>query len=234
MDPQDDPEARIRALEQPSIDMARASELGQLQAGPGYGYVPPLGTSGSYPPPPATVPHPAWGTGDVTFPTLGTPTNSAGGKAAFIVPVVIAVIALAAAGGVTLYLMSGPSERPSISGGGATLTDRPSIGEPTPAPGTVAPPADEPLPPGTSTSIAGIGERKSLACNDTIVSISGFDNTVELTGRCAMVSVSGKDNVVTIDESAVIGVSGFDNRIVFHAGEPEVTNSGFGNTVDRG
>ncbi len=40
MNPQDDPEARIRALEQPLSDMARASELGTDQQYSADGYTP--------------------------------------------------------------------------------------------------------------------------------------------------------------------------------------------------
>ncbi|EUA03039.1 putative conserved membrane protein [Mycobacterium kansasii 824] len=55
MNPEDDPEARIRQLEQPLADAARASELGSPQppGGSAYqGYPPP----GPVPPPPPMPP----------------------------------------------------------------------------------------------------------------------------------------------------------------------------------
>jgi hypothetical protein len=52
MDPQDDPEARIRDLERPLSDMARTSEIGAAQPGPWvYTPTPPPVTSGAHIPP---------------------------------------------------------------------------------------------------------------------------------------------------------------------------------------
>lgn len=244
MNPQDDPEERIRQLEQSGVDRARASELGQTHQRPDYGYVP--SAAGYFPPPPGAAPppvpypeqypppYPAMSAGDATFP--GVPPSTGSPRAVVIVSVMVATFALVVAGGVTLFLMTRSPDRPSISGGGATLSERPddppSSGGPATFPSEV--PSTDVLAPGSNVSIAGMGNDKTLACNDNVVSISGFENTIVLTGRCQSVSVSGKDNVVTVDEAGVIGVSGFDNRVVFHVGEPEVTKSGFGNTVDRG
>ena len=141
-------------------------------------------------------------------------------------PVVIAVLSVVIAGGVSLYLFtkSMPSDlgKSGIAGGGATLSDSPPAGSETPPPGG-----------SVTVTVAGIGQHRTIDCNETVLSISGMDNTVTVTGHCASLSVSGMDNAVTVDSAASIGVSGFDNRIVFHAGEPRVSNSGSGNTVDR-
>src|ERR1700712_3509217 len=56
MDPKDDPEARIRELEQASGG-DRAVELGIGQSGPTYSYVPPA-QSDSYVPPPVPSSYP--------------------------------------------------------------------------------------------------------------------------------------------------------------------------------
>src|SRR5207248_3132994 len=48
MEPQDDPEARIRDLERPLADTARASEMGATQTPAGYPYPP----GSPVPPPP--------------------------------------------------------------------------------------------------------------------------------------------------------------------------------------
>jgi hypothetical protein len=245
MDREDDPEARIRALEQPLSDIARTSELGSAHGDSAYGYIP--APKGPHPPPPPgayqyppTLPYPE--TGDVVFHAPAAPTRSHG---AGVLPVVIGVLALLIAGGVTLFLMVRPSP-PTVAGGGATLTDGP-VGVPTEPDGEVRNPGrtnifvppivprTDPAPPaGTNVSISGIGEDEAFACDDHLVSISGVENTVVITGRCASVSVSGIDNVVTIDAAAQIAVSGFDNRIVYRQGEPEVSTSGTGNTVERG
>jgi hypothetical protein len=74
MNPEDDPEARIRELERPLNDVAKATELGTGQYG------------ASYPPPPtAPIPQQGWygGTGAVgtSRPPLlrGPPTGRASG-----------------------------------------------------------------------------------------------------------------------------------------------------------
>lgn len=246
MNSEDDPEARIRALEQPLSDIARTSELGSAHDHSAYGYIP--APSGPHPPPPPgayqhppTLPYPE--TGDVVFHAPPAPPRSHGG--AGVLPVVIGVLALLIAGGVTLFLMLRPSPT-TVAGGGATLTEGPvdvstdrdgEARNPSRTNIFVPPivPRTDPAPPaGTNVSISGIGEDEAFACDDHLVSISGVENTVVITGRCASVSVSGIDNVVTIDAAAQIAVSGFDNRIVYREGEPKVTTSGTGNTVERG
>jgi hypothetical protein len=87
---------------------------------------------------------------------------------------------------------------------------------------------------GAAISVAGVGNQRTLACNNSIVSVSGVDNTVVLTGRCDRVDVSGVQNSVTIDDAGAIVVSGLNNRVVFHYGTPELSQSGFDNTLQRG
>ncbi len=60
MNPEDDPEARIRALEQPLSEQARASELGGAQY-----------SSTDYVPPPA----PAYAQPDYSAPAYGSPSS---------------------------------------------------------------------------------------------------------------------------------------------------------------
>jgi hypothetical protein len=249
MEPEDDPEARIRDLERQLS--ARTSELGVDSHGSAHGYVqspsesyppPPPGAypPGAYPPPPPTTP---W---DTQYPPMA-PMSNTGTSRGVLIPVVIAVLAFVIAGGVSLYLFTKgtPSglNRPDISGGGATLSDeRPSTGggkTQLPSRGATAPNTppvgQEPAPPpGTTVIVSGIGENKTIACNETILTVSGIENTVTVSGHCASLSVSGVDNVITVDSTVSIVVSGFDNRIVFHTGEPETSTSGSGNTIDRG
>jgi hypothetical protein len=251
MEPEDDPEARIRDLERSMNDVARNSKLGVGAYDASYGYVPPSSgpypppPPGSYPPPPGYPPTASW---DAQLPTM-SPMSNTGSSRGFLIPVVIAVLAFVIAGGVSAYLFTksvsfGPGNRPDISGGGATL-DSPADGPSTgggktllPTKGPTAPngpPAgSEQLPPGTSVTVSGIGQNKTIDCNETILNISGVENTVTVTGHCVSLTLSGIDNVVTVDSTDSIGVSGFDNRIVFHNGEPQVSSSGSGNTVDRG
>jgi Protein of unknown function (DUF3060) len=105
---------------------------------------------------------------------------------------------------------------------------------PSAEPPVAAEPSVDVLPPGGSVGVSGIGENKTIACNDSIVSVSGVDNTVVITGHCTSLTVSGMDNVITVDSSESIEASGFDNRVTFKSGSPEINKSGGGNVVEQG
>ena len=111
-----------------------------------------------------------------------------------------------------------------VDGGGTVPRSSPSLLSPTKAPST---------PTGRTVSIAGVGNERTIACDDTIVSISGVDNTVSITGQCARVVVSGVKNVVTVERTGAIDISGMNNRIVFRSGTPDINQSGIDNTVER-
>jgi hypothetical protein len=213
MDPQDDPEARIRDLERPLSDMARTSEMGAAQPGP-YGYPPT--------PPPITYGGP--------YPTT-PPRTTAGLRLWWIVLAVFAVGAIAVAAGVAVFgahlfssrgsIVSSPSVRPSISRG--SVTKAPSTGG-----STVT------APPGGNLTVTGISENRTIACNDSVVTVSGITNTVVLTGHCASLTVLGSQNVVTVNTADTIDTSGIENQITFHSGSPTVQNSGISNVVQQG
>ena len=88
-------------------------------------------------------------------------------------------------------------------------------------------------PPGEQLSVAGMGENKTLECNDNSVSISGVSNTVTITGHCTTVTVSGMQNKVTLEPSDQINASGFDNVVIYHSGSPDINNAG-NNVVEQG
>jgi hypothetical protein len=219
MNPEDDPEARIRALERPLGE--RATELG-------------TGAYNGYPPPP-TYPIPGWSGG-----TPLPPPRPPGHNRLWLILAVIAVGLIALAGGVVVYsvsnvtsgrpISSAPSREAGAGGGtfGTTLPSLPggTFAQPTP-------PAQAPES-GAQLTVSGIGENKTLLCNESAVSISGVSNTVVITGHCSTVQISGVSNVVTIDSSDAINASGIQNRITFHSGEPKVDNSGSDNTVEQG
>ena len=73
-----------------------------------------------------------------------------------------------------------------------------------------------------------------MTCNDNIVIISGANNTVDITGHCTAVTVSGFENIVTAESTREIAVSGFDNKITYRTGEPQVSESGSGNSITQG
>jgi len=221
MDPQDDPEARIRELERPLTDEAHASELG------GGGYTPPIPTQATYGAPFSTTPR----------------RTTAGFSWWWIVLAVFALGAVASAAGVAYFgthlfstggpTIGSPGNRPSLS---------PGSGSPAPQPGSTASGTQLPSagaspstpPPGGQLSVAGIGENETIACNDSFVSVSGFSNTVVITGHCASLTVSGAKNSVTVDAADSIEASGFNNQVTFHSGSPRVDKSGESNVVQQG
>ena len=117
---------------------------------------------------------------------------------------------------------AGSPMTPEIVGGGGPVPEKPAVTK------SVTPQQVE------SLSVAGVGNNRTLACGDKVVSVSGVNNTVVITGRCTRVDISGIQNTVTIDEAGVIDVSGMNNKVVFHSGSPKLNESGIDNTVQRG
>ena len=230
MKPEDDPEARIRELERPLSETARASEMGSVQTPGGF----------SYPPGPAVPPPPPFNDG-TSFPetSLRSPALSRMWWI-FIALFIIGPIALAAAisyntahqlsrNGLTT-LSPVPTVAPST-----VLSSPPNTETQTPGAGPSTAPPSKPLPPvGGNLSAAGINETQTIACNDSSVNVSGISNTVVITGHCKSLDVSGVQNKVTVDAVDTIEASGFNNQITYHTGSPSIDKSGDGNVVKQG
>jgi len=221
MNPEDDPEKRIRELERPLDEQARASELGTTAQ---YGtHLPPPGYHG--PPPPMTP----W-------------TKPAGMRMGWIVLGVLAAGLIA--GAVVVFANApGPGTRSAIrtptpsTGPGPfpSTTSPPSYPDGTPAPRAPGPTITvSTVPAGGYISLGGVGQNKSIACNDNAVSVGGMHNTVALTGHCARVEVSGVENVVTVEAADEIVASGMNNEVTFLSGSPRIDKSGIDNSVERG
>ncbi|QLL07998.1 DUF3060 domain-containing protein [Mycobacterium vicinigordonae] len=232
MNPEDDPEARIRELEQPLAEAARASELGD---GGGYSYPPP---------PPGPVPPPA------AMPAPGTPPpygygsayavgarKSSGFRWFWVLAAVGILGLLVLVGGIAAYAAR------QFSHGDAALNAPPASGSATTAPKNPGPttpggktdatgPGPSPTP--GPVVVSGINENRTIACDGNTVTVSGISNTVTLTGHCASVAVSGLQNVVTIDTTDSIDASGLNNKVTFRSGAPKISNSGSGNVVEPG
>jgi hypothetical protein len=221
MEPQDDPEARIRALEQPLADTARATELGTTPyTAPSGAYLPP-----PLPPMPPQAPYTPPGYG---APWSPPPRKSSGGIP-WVIFGIAAVVFMSFAGIVGWFIVSKSTRTiPDIPG--VTI---PSISVPSMPSMPSEPGGPTTAPPGGQLSVAGMSENKTLECNDNRVSISGVSNTVTITGHCTMVTVSGMQNKVTLDTSDRIQASGFDNVITYHSGSPDINNAG-NNVVQQG
>lgn len=244
MEPDGDPEARIRDLERPLAQQADASELGtrpyrpapsfdgsgpqyRHQDVPGYAQQPPW----SAPPPSG----PQWGSPYYSPPQHVVRKSP---RLLWVVPLTVlgvVVVAMAALFAVLVARNAEPGTdgpvTPTIAGGGGRL-DTP-VAEPR-EPRTVEADADPTVAAGQSLSVSGIDEQRSVVCAGGAVSVSGMRNTVEIRGDCAVVTVSGFENAVTVDFAQSITASGFDNRVTYLSGEPQIGNSGVGNVVESG
>jgi hypothetical protein len=248
MDSQEDPEQRIQNLERPLADAARASEMGGTQPPGDYGYTP--GPQG--PPPPGQQP---WGPPPQGPPPQGPwtyggppPKPPSGNRTWWIVGTLIVIVFLLLAAGIAAFVahkISGArsiiNSPPSISGTysppkSTSRSPAPSTTRTrTPTPSTSAAPSTSPAPsPGSSLTISGIGENKTVACNDNIVTVSGITNTVTITGHCTSLTVSGMQNTVTVDAADSIEASGFNNKVTYHTGQPKISNFGGSNVVQQG
>lgn len=247
MNPQDDPEARIRALEPTELGTEHASPAGHGHLAPPPPPTQPWSAQQPYAPPQyGQSPYGAdpYATG-YAAPYPSGPSGSGFRPWMAIAP--IAVVLLLFAGGAAAFFMysnTSVPELPGISGGGDVLTDS-SVAPVAPVPPSLptiitiptdiaAPPSDSVPEPGSTVTISGIGVNRSVVCNDNIVIISGANNTVAITGHCTALTVSGFENVITAESAQEIAVSGFDNSVTYRSGEPGVSQSGNGNSVTRG
>jgi hypothetical protein len=237
MKSEDDPEARIRELEQPLADAARTSEAG-VTPPPGKWTAPPPPRSYTAPPGPPMQPLPLPYGGSFPGPS-SSGINSSSSRTWWIIAgvFVIGMIALPAAiflftahqvsrSGITtlLPIPSISSEAPTPSGAMTQTRAAPSTSL------TAAPTA----PKGGNLSVAGINVSRTIVCNDSSVSVSGVSNTVVITGHCASLSVSGVQNKVTVQAADSIQASGFNNEITYLAGSPHIDQSGQGNAIQKG
>ncbi|MGW0159221.1 DUF3060 domain-containing protein [Mycobacterium sp. NPDC003323] len=240
MNPQDDPEARIRALEPTELG---AEQPAQYQYGTGYDAppLPPPTQQWNYQSPYGESPYGQSPYGAEPYQGgYATPYPSTSPGSGFrpwmaIVPMVL-VLFLFAAGAVGFWLYSSNSTTPGTSGGGGVLTDDTVIPELPELPPIVVDPGgpDTPAEAGGTITITGIGSQRTVACDDNVLIISGANNTVEVTGHCTAITVSGFENAVTAESTGEITVSGFENRVTYRSGSPVISQSGSGNTIEQG
>jgi Protein of unknown function (DUF3060) len=235
MNSQDDPEERIRELERPLADTARASELGTPQQPPGGYAYPPGGSAGPPPPPPSP-----WSYGG---PFSGPPPKPPSGNHTWwILGTFIVVGLIALAGGIAAfaaYQLSGVrsviSSPPTISGTFGPPSSAPSGPFPSTTRSNAPKPSTSTKPsPGARVSVSGVNENRTIACTDNVVSVSGVSNTVVITGHCTSLTVSGVQNSITVDAVDTIDASGFNNKVTYHTGAPKISNPGGSNQVQQG
>src|ERR1700760_2232241 len=218
MKSEDDPEARIRALEQPLADAARSSEIsanpppGKWAPPPG----PPMQPPPSMPPPSSMPPPPMPYDGTFQYPQTGPARQ---GRAIWILLALFVIGMIALPIGIFLF-----SSHQISRGGFTTLLPTPSMSSMSPTPSMAIPSTSAaaiPTPPTSVTSapagqtitVSGINEVRTIACNGGSVSVSGITNNVTVTGHCTSLTVSGIQNHITIDTGDKIQVSGSGNQI---------------------
>lgn len=228
MDPKDDPEARIRELERPLADAARASELGTGQpADPPP--TQPWTHGNTFPPPPPGPPAP-W-PGYEPYAAPPPPQRKTGNLPLFLIAgVAMMMVVFGSIASFAIFSSNDSESADSVTDGRSTTMRRTAV-SPMPPPGVVAPTQ---IPAGETVTVSGIDGHRTLECRDNIVIVSGVENEVEITGHCAALTVSGVENVITVESVDTIAVSGFDNRVTFHTGEPDVSKSGQSNVVEQG
>jgi Protein of unknown function (DUF3060) len=236
MKSEDDPEARIRELEQPLAEAARASEAGENP--PPSKWAPPPASAMPPPPGPPMPTPPSLPYGGGLFPSPSAQYSRSNRTLWIILGVfVIGMIALPAA----IFLFTAHQVSRS---GMTTFSPIPSI--PTAGPtGTATMPPTNATPPsmpttsvstapaGENITVSGISEARTIACNGGSVSVSGITNNVVITGHCASLSVSGIQNQIAVDAADTIQASGSGNQVTYHTGSPKIGNSGFDNVVQR-
>ncbi len=236
MNSEDDPEARIRELEQPLADAARASEAavnpspGKWAPPPG----PPVPPSGPPTPPvsgPPFSPLPPLPYSD----SFSSPPRRSQGRILWIAIAVFVVGMIALPVGIFLFTAHQVSRSglPSMFPVPSFPSLNPTPSGTTPhAPG--AAPSTSSAATGDNVTVSGISEVRTIACDGGSVSVSGITNNVVITGHCARVIVSGIQNQVTVDTADTIQASGSENHITYHTGSPTIGNSGLGNLVQKG
>lgn len=225
MNPEEDPEARIRQLEQPLADYA--VELGPTEATGG------ANQTAQLPPPVYGDPYhqspyaaPPFGVSYPQVPKKGPPIGLIFGLIAGVV-----VLIFVGVGAIVWTMMANTNIVSTVP----TYDHRDDAWPPVPTVGPQRPEAPEVAvaPAGGQYSVAGVDENETIDCNGSNISVSGVNNTVTLQGHCLSVTVSGVENQVTVDSADRIGASGFDNRVVYHSGTPQVDATSR-NVVEQG
>ncbi|WP_304112867.1 DUF3060 domain-containing protein [Mycolicibacterium bacteremicum] len=251
MNPQDDPEARIRALEPTELGAEQPSPTNygtsydaappplppptqQWPEAPAYGQSPYTQSPYSQSPygesPYAQSPYGQGGYGTdpyaAGYPQPYPPTPQRSGLRPWMLIVPIALVLLLFAGGaVAFWLFSSNSTTPGTAGGGGVLTDGPVVPEIPQLPELpdLPPIVVDPGAPNTPGDAA--------AEPGSTITVTGIGSNRSVSCNDNIVIISGADNTVDITgHCTAVTVSGFENVVTAESTD-EITVSGFENTV---
>ena len=260
MNAEDDPEARIRALEQPLSDQARASELGGGHAGGDAAYLPPP-TSPYSPPDYSTQAYGAQPYGNQPYGTqpyatqqpyggvpydsqqygaaqpygtsYGAPPQKVSGGIPWLVFGMIAVVFIAVAAGAIIAMTKMTGVTTQDDSGVSSGGGSVDISIPA---GPSIPSIEVPNAPSMPVIPAPPGFPDAdpnvvVGAPGQTVTVSGIDENKTVACNDATVSISGIRNVVNITGHCVdVSVSGIENKITVDAAD-SIGASGFDNTV---
>ncbi len=71
------------------------------------------------------------------------------------------------------------------------------------------------------------------ACNNGNLKLSSYGIEFSVVGHCASLAISSYNNKVTVDSVDTITVSGYGNNVTYHLGTPKVTDSGYDNNIQQ-
>jgi hypothetical protein len=72
------------------------------------------------------------------------------------------------------------------------------------------------------------------ACNNGNLKLSSYSIALNVTGHCASLAITSYDNKVTVDSVDNITVSGYNNNVTYRSGTPQITDSGYSNSIQQG
>ncbi|MEZ0050748.1 hypothetical protein ABIA30_001746 [Mycobacterium sp. MAA66] len=89
---------------------------------------------------------------------------------------------------------------------------------------------------GNTINYTSTGSTNELDCGSgKSLTIGGANNTLTVKGTCATVNIGGTDNKVKLDKiSTELDVVGMNATVTYKDGSPKVSNTGSGNTVQKG
>jgi hypothetical protein len=76
------------------------------------------------------------------------------------------------------------------------------------------------------THVTGQGITQTLDCNESTLFVTGTGNYVTAKGSCWAIAVQGSSNVIADNVVNDIVVYGSDQTVMFHTGEPAITDRG--------
>ncbi|OBI85391.1 DUF3060 domain-containing protein [Mycobacterium sp. 1245805.9] len=191
----DDPEKRIRELEQQLADVTRPPQTPTpYTGGETYTENPPPYTGG------ATYSAPTYSSGP-TYPgggpfPWGAPQPRRRSYPWYLVLVLLAVVVPIIISLVMMFTRSSIGSSISRGGAGRTTSSGPTS-----------------VPWGGELRVSDNSQARTISCNNGKLTLAAYDSKYVVTGHCASLTVGGYDNNVTVDNADAIESTGYSNVV---------------------